>query len=41
MSLELDRLGRAIVENDHGANATGAYAHAQRGTVRQGLNVRG
>lgn len=41
MSLELDRLGRAIVESDRGAHATNAYAHAQQGTVRQGLDFLG
>jgi hypothetical protein len=41
MSLELDRLGRAIAENDHVRNATHAYADAQQGAPRSGFDRSG
>lgn len=41
MSLELDRLGRAITDNDHANTATHAYASAQQGAARQAFRAVG
>lgn len=41
MSLELDRLARAIAESDHGASAAAAYDRAEASTLRPAFEVHG
>lgn len=41
MSLELERLGRAIAESDQGANANAAYSNASRSAPRLAFETQG